>query len=51
VRRLAGATRAPVRESIFDDIEAKYELIRVNDNQRFLAIKSACVKRDHPKRG
>lgn len=51
VRRLAGATRAPVRESIFDDIEAKYELIRVNDNQRFLAIKSACVKRGPSKRG
>lgn len=51
VRRLARTTAVPVKQTIFDDIEAKYELIRVNDNQRFLAIRSACVKRDHPKRG
>lgn len=51
VRRLARTTVVPVKETIFDDIEAKYELIRVNDNQRFLAIRSACVKRDHPRRG
>lgn len=49
-RRLAWSTRAPIRDSILDDIEAKYELIRVSDNQRFLAIRSACVK-GHPKRG
>lgn len=52
VRKLARTTAAPIRETILDDIEAKYELIRVNANQRFSAIRSACVKvRDHPKRG
>lgn len=51
IRRLAWTTKAPVKETIFDDIEAKYELIRVNDNQRFSAIRSACVKRDPSKRG
>jgi hypothetical protein len=41
----------PTRESFLDDIEAKYEQIRVNANQRFSAIRSACVPKGHPKRG
>lgn len=51
VKRLAWVTKVPVKETIFDDIEAKYEQIRASDNQRFLAIKSACVKGSPPKRG
>ena len=52
IRRLAFATTAPVRESILDDIEAKYEAGRINANQRFVAIRFACVKgHDRPRRG
>lgn len=51
IRRLARTTAVPLKESIFDDVEAKYEKIRVDNNQRFLAIRGACVKGTHPKRG
>lgn len=51
VRRHAYTTKPPVRETILDDVEAKYEFIRMNSNQRFAAIRSACVKGHPPKRG